>query len=213
MARSWNITVLGKADENSFPPISGADVLGDMGGGADAATFAKVVRAVHRRAERHGSSHGDAKRQTTSSDGDVDPTAHLCTADGTTKRMEQYADNDGDNSPADKSGPKSDSHTDCHSEWWSKEEMNLAIVTALLFALSTPAAVMLKVNQKQQLQVTGKTSGQTLEWVSSDARVATVINSSSPKLDGTVIGHKPGTVTITATAGTDKAETKVTVVP
>lgn len=149
----------------------------------------------------------------------MDPESNIRAVDGNAECVEQYAVtvtiSDTVAAPVPRSNTESHADstgTSTATSFREEKEMNLAIVTALLFALSTPATVLMKVNQRQQLQVTGRASGE-LNWVSSDDHVATVINSSSPKLNGMVVTHRPGTVTITATAGTDKAETKLTVVP
>lgn len=107
-----------------------------------------------------------------------------------------------------------------HTNWDAKthatigtQSMKALLLTALLFALATPPTVTIKVHQRQQLQATGMTGNTTVYWTSSDEATASVINSSQPKLNGTVVAHHPGTVTITATSGKDHAKTTVTVTP
>lgn len=82
----------------------------------------------------------------------------------------------------------------------------LVILLALLSVAASATPLSMKVGEKKQLAATK--AGTPVSWVSSDAQVATVINSSSPKLNGMVIAHKPGTATVVAS---DHSETKVTV--
>lgn len=83
------------------------------------------------------------------------------------------------------------------------------ILPLLVLLVATSAfaqPLTMKVGQRTQLAPTGRAAGAPANWVSSDPRVATVINSASPKLNGMVIAHKPGTATVT-TAGTSIAVT------
>lgn len=90
----------------------------------------------------------------------------------------------------------------------------LFMLTVLLFAIPALAQpVTMKAGERKQLAVTGRTAGAPANWISSDPRVATVINSADPKLNGTVIAHKTGTATVTGTANGTQTPIAVTVTP
>lgn len=88
------------------------------------------------------------------------------------------------------------------------------LLTLLFLAIAVPAfaqPVTMKAGERKQLAVTGRTAGAPANWISSDPRVATVINSADPKLNGTVIAHKAGTATVTGTANGTQTPIAVTV--
>lgn len=91
----------------------------------------------------------------------------------------------------------------------------MKVLLVILLLLSTGVAyaqtITMKVGQKQQLTPTGRFAGAPANWVSSDARVVTVINSADPKLNGTVIARKVGTATVTAIANGGSSPVAVTV--
>lgn len=83
------------------------------------------------------------------------------------------------------------------------------IATAAFAQSVTP--VTMKVGTRQLLQVAGKTGDGLTMWTSSHPDIAEVINTSDPKLNGTVVARKAGMTTITATVKGDTTTVPVTV--
>lgn len=84
-------------------------------------------------------------------------------------------------------------------------------VVCLSAAASLAQPVTMKVGTRQLLQVAGKTGDGLTMWTSSHPDIAEVINTSDPKLNGTVVARKAGMTTITASVNGDTTTVAVTV--
>lgn len=86
----------------------------------------------------------------------------------------------------------------------------IILLFPFLMAASSQSTVSMNVHERKQLTLTGKSAGAPASWVSSDAHVAEVVNSMSPKLNGMVFAHQPGTTTITGVDSQGAAQSVTT---